>query len=124
VQLQQVVLNLVINAMEALCQNQFPQRLVTVKTGRDGEGRVSLWVSDTGAGVDQKTLERIFEPFFTNKPQGLGLGLSISRSIIEAHGGSLIVASSPEKGATFCCRLPAVSAETPQQATGGPDYVS
>jgi PAS domain S-box-containing protein len=124
VQLQQVVLNLVINAMEALCQNQFPQRLVTVKTGRDGEGSVSLWVSDTGAGIDQKTSERIFEPFFTNKPQGLGLGLSISRSIVEAHGGSLSVASSAEKGATFWGRLPAVSAETPQYAIGGPDHVS
>ena len=124
VQLQQVVLNLVINAMEALCQNQFPQQIVTVKTGRNGEGWVSLWVSDTGAGIDQNTAERIFEPFFTNKPQGLGLGLSISRSIIEAHGGYLSVASSPEKGATFCCRLPAVSTETAEQATGGPDHVS
>jgi PAS domain S-box-containing protein len=124
VQLQQVVLNLVINAMEALCQNQFPRQIVTVKTGRDGEGRVGLWVSDTGAGIDQKTAERIFEPFFTNKPQGLGLGLSISRSIIEAHGGSLSIASSPETGATFCCRLPAVSTETAEQATGGPDHVA
>jgi PAS domain S-box-containing protein len=124
VQLQQVVLNLVINAMEALCQNQFPQRLVTVKTARDGEGGVSLWVSDTGAGIDQNTAERIFEPFFTNKPQGLGLGLSISRSIIEAHGGSLSIAPSPEKGATFCCCLPAVSAETPEQVIGGQDHVS
>jgi PAS domain S-box-containing protein len=124
VQLQQVVLNLVINAMVALCQNQFPQRLVTVKTARDGEGGVSLWVSDTGAGIDQNTAERIFEPFFTNKPQGLGLGLSISRSIIEAHGGSLSIAPSPEKGATFCCCLPAVSAETPEQVIGGQDHVS
>jgi PAS domain S-box-containing protein len=124
VQLQQVVLNLVTNAMEALCQNQSPQRVVTVKTGRDGESSVSLWVSDTGAGIDPKTSEKIFEPFFTNKPQGLGLGLSISRSIVEAHGGSLSVASSPEKGATFCCRLPAASAETPEQAKGGQDHAS
>ena len=101
VQLQQVVLNLVINAMEAVSQNQFPQRLVTVKTGRDGEGSVSLWVSDTGAGVDRQYAERLFEPFFTTKPQGLGLGLSISRSIVEAHGGSLSVASNLEKGASF-----------------------
>jgi PAS domain S-box-containing protein len=124
VQLQQVVLNLVINAMEALCQNHFPQRLVTIKTDWDGEGTVSLWVSDIGAGIDQKTMKRIFEPFFTNKPQGLGLGLSISRSIVEAHGGSLSVTSSPNKGATFCCRLPAVSAEMLKQAIGGPDHVS
>ena len=110
VQLQQVALNLIVNAMEAVSQNQFPPRLVTVKTGRDGEGSVSLWVSDTGAGVDRQSAERLFEPFFTTKPQGLGLGLSISRTIVEAHGGSLGVASNIDKGASFCCRLPAVAA--------------
>ena len=110
VQLQQVALNLIVNAMEAVSQNQFPPRLVTVKTGRDGEGSVSLRVSDTGAGIDRQSAERLFEPFFTTKPQGLGLGLSISRSIVEAHGGSLGVASNIDKGASFCCRLPAVAA--------------
>jgi PAS domain S-box-containing protein len=110
VQLQQVALNLIVNAMEAVSQNQFQPRCVTVKTGRDGEGSVSLWVSDTGAGVDRQSAERLFEPFFTTKPQGLGLGLSISRSIVEAHGGSLGVASNIDKGASFCCRLPAVAA--------------
>ena len=110
VQLQQVALNLIVNAMEAVSQNQFPPRLVMVKTGRDGEGSVSLWVSDTGAGVDRQSAERLFEPFFTTKPQGLGLGLSISRTIVEAHGGSLGVASNIDKGASFCCRLPAVAA--------------
>ena len=110
VQLQQVALNLIVNAMEAVSQNQFPPRLVTVKTGRDGEGSVSLWVSDTGAGVDRQSAERLFEPFFTTKPQGLGLGLSISRTIVEAHGGFLGVASNIDKGASFCCRLPAVAA--------------
>jgi PAS domain S-box-containing protein len=110
VQLQQVALNLIVNAMEAVSQNQFPPRLVTVKTGRDSEGGVSLWVSDTGAGVDRQSAERLFEPFFTTKPQGLGLGLSISRTIVEAHGGSLGVASNIDKGASFCCRLPAVAA--------------
>jgi len=110
VQLQQVALNLILNAMEAVSQNQFPPRLVTVKTSRDVEGSVSLWVSDTGAGVDRQSAERLFEAFFTTKPQGLGLGLSISRTIVEAHGGSLGVASNIDKGASFCCRLPAVAA--------------
>jgi len=110
VQLQQVALNLLANAMEAVSQNQFPPRLVRVKTGRDGEGSISLWVSDTGAGVDRQAAERLFEPFFTTKPQGLGLGLSISRTIVEAHGGSLLVASNIDKGARFCCRLPVVAA--------------
>jgi C4-dicarboxylate-specific signal transduction histidine kinase len=110
VQLQQVALNLLVNALEAVNQNPFPPRLVKVKTGRDGEDSVSLWVSDTGAGLDRQYAERLFEPFFTTKPQGLGLGLSISRSIVEAHGGFLSAASNLDKGASFCCRLPAVAA--------------
>ncbi len=124
VQLQQVALNLIVNAMEAVSQNQFPPRLVTVKTGRDGEGSVCLWVSDTGAGIELQTAERLFEPFFTTKPQGLGLGLSISRSIVEAHGGSLSAASNLDKGASFCCRLPAVETGTPQHTIGDPNHVS
>jgi len=124
VQLQQVALNLIVNAMEAVSQNQFPPRLVTVKTGRDGEGSVCLWVSDTGAGVERQSAERLFEPFFTTKPQGLGLGLSISRSIVEAHGGSLSAASNLDKGASFCCRLPAVETGTPQHTVGNPNHVS
>jgi len=124
VQLQQVALNLIVNAMEAVSQNQFPPRLVTVKTGRDGEGSVCLWVSDTGAGVERQSAERLFEPFFTTKPQGLGLGLSISRSIVEAHGGSLSAASNIDKGASFCCRLPAVETGTPQHTIGDPNHVS
>jgi len=124
VQLQQVALNLIVNAMEAVSQNQFPPRLVTVKTGRDGEGSVCLWVSDTGAGVERQSAERLFEPFFTTKPQGLGLGLSISRSIVEAHGGSLSAASNLDKGASFCCRLPAVETGTPQHTIGDPNHVS
>ena len=74
VQLQQVVLNLVINAMEALCQNQCPQRLVTVKTGRDGESSVSLWVSDTGAGIDPKTCGADLRAVFHQQTSGPGAG--------------------------------------------------
>ncbi len=112
VQLEQVALNLIVNAVEAVSQNQIPSRIVTVKTNREGEESVILCVSDTGAGVDQITADRLFEPFFTTKPQGMGLGLSISRAIAEAHGGSLSFASSLPRGATFCLRLPAVQPET------------
>jgi len=112
VQLEQVALNLIVNAVEAVSQNQIPSRVVTVKTNRAGDGSVSLCVSDTGAGIDQITADRLFEPFFTTKPQGLGLGLSISRAIAEAHGGSLSFASSHPRGATFCLRLPAVQPKT------------
>jgi len=112
VQLEQVALNLIVNAVEAVSQNQIPSRVVTVKTNRAGDGSVSLCVSDTGAGIDQITADRLFEPFFTTKPQGLGLGLSISRAIAEAHGGSLSFASSLPRGATFCLRLPAVQPKT------------
>ena len=124
VQLQQVALNLIVNAMEAVSQNQFPPRHVTVKTGRDGEGGVSLRVSDSGAGIDRQTAERLFAPFFTTKPQGLGLGLSISRTIVEAHGGSLRATSNPDKGATFCCRFPAVAVGAPQPAIGDLSHVA
>ncbi len=124
VQLQQVALNLIVNAMEAVSQNQFPPRHVTVKTGRDGEGGVSLRVSDSGAGIDRQTAERLFAPFFTTKPQGLGLGLSISRTIVEAHGGSLRATSNPDKGATFCCRFPAAAVGAPQPAIGDLSHVA
>jgi PAS domain S-box-containing protein len=122
VQLQQVALNLIINAMEAVSQSQSAPRLVTVKTAGDGDGSVSLCVSDTGPGIDRLAAERLFEPFFTTKPQGMGLGLSISRTIVEAHGGSLSLDSRSEQGACFCCRFPALAAEAPHQTAGGMDH--
>lgn len=111
VQLQQVALNLLVNALEAVSQSHVPPRIVTVKTSREGEGNVSLCVSDTGAGIDQIIVDRLVEPFFTTKPQGLGLGLSISRAIAEAHDGSLGIASHLPRGATFCLRLPVLQNE-------------
>jgi signal transduction histidine kinase len=120
VQLQQVILNLIINATEAVIQAQSPLRIVIVKTGRQGEKGVILSVSDTGTGVDLKTEKRLFEPFFTTKPQGLGLGLSISRSIVEAHDGSLSFSSNLDRGATFCIRLPVASKINAKHSTGGP----
>jgi signal transduction histidine kinase len=105
VQLQQVVLNLLSNAIDAVAAGDRPAREVAVLAGRRGDG-VSVEVRDSGAGMDAETLARIFQPFFTTKPKGMGLGLSISRTIVEAHGGALSAHSAPGKGATFRIELP------------------
>jgi PAS domain S-box-containing protein len=110
VQLQQVVLNLLVNALEALTQNQSGPKRIKVETGRESEGSVRICVVDTGPGITPEVMERLFKPFFTTKAQGLGVGLSISRSILNAHGGHLGIASNLGKGAMFCCRLPAAAA--------------
>jgi signal transduction histidine kinase len=123
VQLQQVVLNLLLNAVEAVSENLSPPGLVTVRTAAEAEGRtVSLGVVDTGPGIDPETAQRLFEVFFTTKPQGLGLGLSICRSIAEAHGGVLSFSATPGKGAEFWLRLPAGTATKELHAPGGPDH--
>ena len=105
VQLQQVVLNLLSNAIDAAATGDRPAREVTVLAGRSGDG-VRVEVRDSGAGMDAETLARIFQPFFTTKPKGMGLGLSISRTIVEAHGGTLSAHSAPGKGSTFRIELP------------------
>jgi signal transduction histidine kinase len=105
VQLQQVVLNLVSNAIDAVSDGDRAAREVTVLAGRSGDG-VSVEVRDVGPGMDRKTLGRLFEPFFTTKPKGMGLGLSISRTIVEAHGGRLSAHSTPGSGSTFRIELP------------------
>ena len=94
VQLQQVVMNLVINAVHATRGQAAPAPVVRVATLRDN-GQVALLVDDTGVGVDQSALPRIFEPFFSTKREGLGVGLSISRSIVEMHGGRMTSPTSP-----------------------------
>jgi signal transduction histidine kinase len=105
VQLQQVVLNLLSNAIDAVAAGDRPEGEVAVLAGRCGEG-VSVEVRDSGAGMDGETLARIFQPFFTTKPKGMGLGLSISRTIVEAHGGTLAAHSVPGTGSTFRIELP------------------
>jgi signal transduction histidine kinase len=107
VQLQQVVLNLVLNAVESVSEDPLTPRTVTVRTAREPDGHVGLSVLDTGPGVDPETARHLFEPFFSTKPDGLGLGLSICRTIAEAHGGSLRRATNFKRGAAFCLRLPA-----------------
>jgi signal transduction histidine kinase len=107
VQLQQVLLNLVINAADALRALPAPERRVTIAaTTREGQ-QVELSVSDRGHGIAEGDLQAVFQPFFTTKAEGLGMGLSISRSIVEAHGGRLWAANNPGGGATFYVVLPA-----------------
>jgi C4-dicarboxylate-specific signal transduction histidine kinase len=104
VQLQQVLLNLIMNAIEAMGAMS-RTRVLSIATMSDSGG-VSVSVEDRGVGLDQEALERIFEPFFTTKPKGMGIGLAISRSIIETHGGLLWATRNRGPGATFKLRLP------------------
>ena len=101
VQLQQVVLNLLLNAMEAMAEGVGGDRTVTVCTRNTAARTVHVSVQDTGPGLRDGTQELVFEPFYTTKPAGMGLGLSISRSIIEAHGGVIWAVNNPTRGATF-----------------------
>ena len=106
VQLEQVIVNLVRNAIEAMAEASSPVREITLRTMPAAEGAVEIAVEDTGPGLPQLGRERLFEPFFTTKTDGLGLGLSISQSIVEAHGGRLTAAPRPGGGAVFRFTLP------------------
>jgi PAS domain S-box-containing protein len=105
VQLQQVLLNLIINGIEAMQQVRDRPRRLAIRTGRSN-GDVLVAVSDSGIGLDPRTMSRLFDPFFTTKLDGMGLGLSISRRVVEDHGGRLWAEQNPEKGATFTVTLP------------------
>ncbi len=105
IQIQQVLVNLLRNAYEAMASNSPCQRTVTIRTQPQG-GKLEVSVEDLGEGIDAENLERVFEAFFTNKPNGLGVGLAISRSIVEDHGGRLWVTPNPEQGVTFRFTLP------------------
>jgi signal transduction histidine kinase len=105
VHLQQVLLNLLLNGMEAMADTPAPRRRLAVRTGRNGRG-VVVAVTDNGHGIPPERLPRLFESFFTTKPDGMGLGLSIARSIVEAHGGRIWAENRPEGGATFRFTVP------------------
>ena len=105
-QLQQVLLNFVINGCDAMDGQEVDRRLL-VRTRATAQGNVEVSVADRGAGIPLADLERIFEPFVTTKAHGLGLGLAICRSIVEAHGGRLWATNNADRGATLHCELPA-----------------
>jgi C4-dicarboxylate-specific signal transduction histidine kinase len=111
VQLQQVIINLVINAVEAMSGVSEGARELLVSTGRAEPDGVLVAVQDSGPGFAPGSLEQIFDTFYTTKPSGLGLGLSICRSIIEAHGGRLWATANMPRGATFHFTVAAHSAE-------------
>ena len=105
VQLQQVALNVIINAVQAMSDAEGPREL-TITTAQAEPNGVLVAVKDTGPGLAPASLEQLFAPFYTTKPGGLGMGLSISRSIVEAHGGRLWVTANPPRGVVFQFTLP------------------
>lgn len=106
IQLEQVLLNLVVNACEAMSQTAPPRRRLLLKAERDGANGVHITVRDSGVGVPAALLDGSFKPFMTTKANGLGLGLSISHTIIAAHGGRLWAENNADLGATLHCTLP------------------
>jgi signal transduction histidine kinase len=106
IQVQQVLLNVLINALEALSGVGDGSREVVVQSDPDAAQGILVTVRDSGPGLDPQHLDRLFEAFYTTKPHGLGLGLAISRRIIEAHGGQLWASPNTSPGATFQFTLP------------------
>jgi two-component system sensor kinase FixL len=99
VQIQQVLLNLMRNAIEAMQDSERKELLVT--TSVPNGDKITVSVADTGSGLSEEITERLFQPFVTTKPAGMGVGLSISKRIVEAHGGELWAESNPSGGAIF-----------------------
>ena len=106
VQLEQVVLNLLLNAMEAMAEKPDGDRTIVVRSEASVNKAVQVTVQDAGTGLRRGIQERVFEPFFTTKPAGMGMGLSIAKSIVEAHGGTIWATNNSARGATFHFSLP------------------
>jgi two-component system sensor kinase FixL len=106
VHLQQVLMNLILNAMEAMSDRPESERDLLVRTATNGQRRVEISVTDSGPGIPQEKLPRLFESFFTTKENGMGLGLAIVRSIIDSHQGQIFAENNSDMGATFRFDLP------------------
>ena len=110
VELQQALFNVITNAIEAMTAETDEKRTLTVRIARDtldARTAIRIEVEDSGAGFDSAEKDRLFEPFYSTKPERMGMGLRISRSIVEAHGGRLSASTNPDSGATLTCILPA-----------------
>ncbi len=106
IQLQQVLLNLIANAAESMAANEEHARVLTVRSQKADDYGIVVTIEDTGNGIDQANLERIFDAFVSTKPEGMGMGLSICRSIVEAHGGRISASSAAPRGSVFQVSLP------------------
>jgi PAS domain S-box-containing protein len=118
VQLQQVMLNLLLNAFDAMKHVPENERIVRIRTRQPDADSVQIEVHDCGTGIPGDLLARLFEPFQTTKVDGLGLGLSISRSIVETHGGRLWAVNNADRGATFCFTVPVAAEERTEGVQG------
>ena len=107
VQIHQVLLNLVINGIEAMSTVPSRARRLRISRELDATGSIRVTVTDHGGGIAEGQLGQLFEPFFTTKPDGMGMGLAISRSIVEAHDGRLWVEATSDAGSSFVMTLPA-----------------
>jgi signal transduction histidine kinase len=106
VRLQQVLLNLILNAAAAMNEAKPDLRKLVIKTEKQEDRGVKVSVRDFGAGIDEAHRDMLFEPFYTTKPGGMGMGLAISARIVHAHGGSIRAENNPDGGATFYFTLP------------------
>ena len=110
IQLQQVLVNLLMNGIQAMSDTVREDRLLQIITACDKD-EVKAWVEDNGPGIDADKIDRIFEPLVTWKPGGTGMGLAINNTIIEAHGGKMWAENRPEGGARVGCTLPMLKGE-------------
>jgi two-component system sensor kinase FixL len=111
IQLQQVMINLILNAFDAMDELPFPQRRVTISATPESSDSVRVSVRDRGKGIPSDKLDLIFQPFFSTKPRGMGMGLSVTRSIVDSHGGRVWAENHDGGGAVFHVTLPVRNGE-------------